>query len=143
MNNMNKILQFGVWSILGLALIIIITFVYWLTSPYRILSFNTGNGTLVNKTVKNGEYLQMHQNSCKYMDIESNINRQYIDSIVYQVPPSTNNRPMGCSEKIEYVYVPKTLPAGNYYLNTVISFSVNPIRKIKYTVISDTFTIVK
>lgn len=143
MKNMNKLIVFFIWFVIITAFSIITTIVYWMAYPYKILSFNDGNGTFIDKTVKADDFLQMRQESCKYKDIVSNINRQFVDGFIHQLTPTNNNRPLGCSSSIEYVYVPKSLAPGDYHLRTVISFEVNPIRTISYTVVTEKFTVIK
>jgi hypothetical protein len=126
--------------LLSLGFIFLLT--YWAIYPYKILEFGKDNGVILNTTVRSGEYLEMQQDFCKYKDLVSYVNRQFIDTIIYQVPESLNRRPLGCHKKIEYVYVPKALPPGDYYISTTISFEVNPIRKIVKTVKTNSFRIV-
>ena len=138
-----RIITIIIWFSLSLSFLTVATFIFWLIFPYKILTFGSENGTFVSKTVRSGEYLEMYQDSCKYINIPSHINRQFIDGIVYQVYPSINNRPMGCSKNIEYIKVPEPLPPGKYFVRTVISFEVNPLRTVSYTVKSEDFIIVK
>lgn len=136
----NKLLIFGI----VLSFIFVFTIAFWWLYPYKVMSFQDGNGTFVSNKVKSGGYLEMHQNSCKYQDLPSSINRQFIDGFLYQVAPSTNNRPLGCRQITELIYVPKALPVDSTYrIRTVISFKVNPIRTVSYTVITEPFTVVK
>lgn len=127
--------------VLGFAAVFLIT--YWMVYPYKVLEFKEGNGTVLTKRVRAGEYVELRQINCKYMPLVSTLNRQFIDSILYQIPLVQANRPVGCSDKIENVPVPKTLPPGDYYINTVISFQVNPIRTVSYTVKTNMFTVIK
>ena len=127
--------------VVAFGLVILITF--WLIYPYKILTFTEGNGTFIETTIKRGEFLQMRQHSCKTMDITSTINRQFVDGIIYQVPTINANRPIGCTQNIEYIFVSEALPYGEYYINTVITFHPNPLRTVSYTVKTEKFTIVK
>lgn len=116
---------------------------YWVVKPYKILEFHDGNGVLVNHVVKSGGYLEIQQNRCKKLNFVSHIDREFIDSIVYQVPLSINDRPVGCYTTPEFVYVPKALPLGRYTLRTTISFKPNPLQTVTYVLTTDEFEIVK
>ena len=135
--------SFFMWGGILTAFALVILVTYWLVFPYKILSFNEGNGTFIDTTVKRGEFLHMHQNSCKYMDIPSTINRQFVDGVIYSIVPTNARRPLGCTENIEYIYIPTELPVGEYYISTLISFPPNPLRTVSYTVKTKKFTIVK
>jgi hypothetical protein len=126
---------------LGFGSIFLILF--WLLYPYNILVFKEGNGTVLNTQVKNGGYLQILQIRCKNIAIPGVIDRQFIDGIVYQVPTFTTNRSIGCTNTIEYVYVPKALPEGTYHIDNTITYKPNPIRTVIYTVRTNNFTVIK
>lgn len=121
--------------------LVIITIIYWLVYPYKILEFGPDNGKLLQTTVKSGDYLEMQQDFCKYKNLISQVDRQFINSIVYQVPVSYNSRPLGCHKKSEFIYVPKALRPGEYHINTTITFYPNPIRKITKVVRTGKFTV--
>lgn len=114
---------------------------YWLFYPYEVLEFYEGNGTLLTETVKSGGYIQMHQVGEKKMDVQGIINRQFIDSIIYQIPTIYTNRPAEKYNRIEYIYIPKAIPPGEIYMVTTISFKVNPIRTIHYKVKTKVFKV--
>jgi hypothetical protein len=116
---------------------------YWWINPYKILTFNAGTGTLVETTVKSGGYLQVRENFCKKGDFTAIVSRMFIDGITYQVPVYTSNRAEGCSEQIEYVYIPKALPAGTYHIEADYSYKVNPIKTVHFKIKTENFIITK
>lgn len=140
---MNKLFIYFTYFSTLLILVSIITLGVWAFYPYKVLEFGPDNGKILQKQVKSGDYLEMQQDYCKYRDIVSHVNRQFINSIIYQVPESLNKRPIGCHRRIEQIYIPKALPPGNYYISTTISFEINPIRKVVLNVKTAQFEIVK
>ena len=138
-----RFLLFFMWLGIVIAFGLIVLVTYWLVYPYNILTFTEGNGTFIETTIKRGDFLRMHQNSCKTIDISSMINRQFVDGVIYQVPTVRANRPMGCTQNIEYIYIPDSLPYGEYYIQTFITFQPNPLRTINYTVRTEMFKVVK
>ena len=129
----------SIFSVIGM----VILFTYWYVYPYKVIEFGKGNETFVESTVHAGGYLQMHRVSCKYTDLPIRVSRQFIDGIVYQVPEFMTNIPKGCHDNIEYVFVPETLPIGDYHINAVLTVRVNPIRTMTFTVKSPVFTVIK
>ena len=139
---MNLLLGLG-WISIVIAIGLVALFGYWFIAPYNILEFKEGNGVFVTSQVRGGEYLSMNQSLCKYSDVPAILNRQFVDGIIYQVPTTISNRQVGCSETVEYVYVPKALPPGKFHIITTISFKVNPIRTKVYTVTTGEFEVIK
>lgn len=116
---------------------------YWLIAPYDVLELKKGNGELTYTEVKSGSYLEMRQVYCKKTNLVSTVDRKFIDGILYQAPQIKASRKVGCYDTIEYVYIPKALPTGTMKLQDTISFKVNPLRTVTYTVETDSFTIYK
>jgi hypothetical protein len=125
------------------AFLFIFILIYWYSYPYKILTFQEGNGDLIETTVKSGGYLRIHQHACKHKDLLSTVDRRFVDSIEYQVPIFAMNSPLGCSDHVELVYIPKALPIGKFHIRTIITYKVNPLRKITYLVQTKEFEIVK
>ncbi len=114
---------------------------YWLIKPYDILTFSEGNGKLLNTTVVSGGYLRIQRNFCKNMPTMAQVSRQFIDSLKYNAHVENSNEPIGCRQDILYIYVPKALPPGKYYVKDTYVYAPNPIRKIVYTLETQSFDI--
>lgn len=143
MKPINNFFYYFAWmGILGLIGIVLIT-TYWYVAPYEVLTFQNGNNVLLEKTVKSGGYLQVKEKYCKKMKLPASVSRKFIDGVVYQVPIYIENRPVGCGEIIEYVYIPKALPAGRYQATIIYTYQVNPLRKMNYELTTEFFDIVK
>ena len=141
--NFNKVFYgFSLFAI-SFCFFIIGLITYWLIYPIKVLEFGPENGIIITKEVKSGEYVEMKQDFCKYVDVISQVDRQFIDSIVYQVPISYNNRPLGCHKKIEYIYIPKALPPGEYHISTTIRIALNPLRTVIRNVQTNKFIIIE
>jgi len=142
---MKKTFYLTAWFTIFSTMAIIFIVVYWLVAPYEVLTFYGNNTelteTTVENTVKSGEYLPVRENYCKNMAFPSTISRTFIDGISYQVPVFVSNRPVGCRESIEYIYIPKAIPPGKYRIETVYSFQVNPLRTVHFTLTTDLFTV--
>lgn len=140
---MNKFFYYTAWIGIVGAIAIIIILTYWFVAPYEVLTFQEGNNVLVEKTIKSGGYLRVKENYCKNMALPALVSRKFIDGVVYQVPVYTENRPTGCDEVTEYVYIPKALPTGTYQATIIYTYQVNPIRKMNYELTTDFFDVIK
>lgn len=142
-NNMerkNLFYQIAMFTIiLGFFLVGLIA--YWLFTPYEILTFGPDNAKLLNPVVKSGGYLRIQRDFCKKMDLVAQVDRTFIDSLKYDAPIDFSNESVGCHKDILYIYIPKALPPGAYYVQDLYTFTPNPIRKIYYTVIIQQFMI--
>lgn len=124
---------------LGTLLILLVT--YWLVAPYTVLTFGKENNILLTKTVKSGGYLQIRRDFCKKVPLTAKISRQFIDSLKYDAHLITSDEPVRCKKDVLYIYIPKALPAGEYYVQDTYTYKVNPVRTIEYTLKSEIFTI--
>lgn len=141
---MKKIFDFFSWLVVVILFLGVLVCIYWQLYPYKILEFKQGNGNILNenKTVKSGDLIRLRQVQCKYLDIGATINRQFIDTLVYQVNTVMTHRPLGCHDSVELVRVPVVLPSGSYRIRTTISYNVNPIRTVSYTIVTEQFNII-
>lgn len=123
----------------GIFLILLVA--YWLVAPYTVLTFGKENNILLTKTIKSGGYLQVQRDFCKKAPLTANISRQFIDTLKYDAPAITSNELVGCRKDILYIYIPKALPAGKYYIQDTYIYKVNPVRTVEYTLKTEVFTI--
>ena len=122
---------------------VVIIVSYWLLAPYTVVTFGGENTKLVETTVKSGGYLHIKQDYCKHSPIPARVSCEFIDGLTYTVPVFNSDREVGCAQRIEYKYIPKALPSGNFKMSCVYSYKVNPIRTVEYTLETDFFTIIK
>lgn len=139
---MNKTAYYIAMGTIFFGIITILFVTFLLVYPYKVIEFQKVDITK-QKTVKSGGYLQVTQNYCKYMNLPAEVSRSFVDNVIYQVPVFTTNRKIGCNSSIEYIYVPKALPAGKYYIETIYRYQVNPLRKIEIKAKTSTFEIIK
>jgi hypothetical protein len=143
MKPVNKFFYYMAWVGIVGAIAIIVILTYWFVAPYQVLTFKEGNNVLVETTVQSGGYLQVKEKYCKKMALPSSVSRKFLDGVVYQVPIYVENRPVGCHEVIEYVYIPKALPTGKYQATIIYTYKVNPLREINYELTTEFFDVVK
>ncbi len=91
-----------------------------------------------------GEYLTYEVSYCRVKCCSPRVNLAFVDGIIYQTP----NEPQpfyeaGCHTKTFLVYIPKALPAGDYYILHNFEFRVNPIRTIDIQARTDQFSVIE
>lgn len=143
MNPFQKLFYYIAWVGIAGAITIILILTYWFVAPYNVVTFQGDNAKLVETTVKSGGYLQIKQDYCKKMALPARVSCEFIDGLTYSVPVYNSDRDLGCAKRIEFKYVPKALSAGNYKLQCVYSYRVNPLRTVEYTLVTGIFTITK
>jgi hypothetical protein len=139
---MNKFFVFFSWIVVSIFFATTVLVFYWEVIPYKVIEFREGNGTILSKKVKVGDSIGIRQNQCKFINIPASVNRQFVDTLVYQVNTVITNRPVGCHDQVEIVDIPKLLPSGLYKIRTIISYKINPVRTINYLVETDAFEVI-
>lgn len=132
--------MFGTIAVAGIMLALGI---FWMLFPYNAITFGEGNGTIINKEVEAGEYLQMRQVYCKSGDYITTVSRSFVDGFIYTAPNVLGKRPNGCHDVIELIYVPKALNPGTYTISTNISYQPNPLRTITLNVTTEKFEVIE
>ncbi|OGO14258.1 MAG: hypothetical protein A2Y53_03890 [Chloroflexi bacterium RBG_16_47_49] len=117
--------------------------IYWMVFPYRVIEWNSDYFPIVTKTATQGGSITFIADYCKYRDMSATISRSFINDIIYTTPESTTQRQTGCHVVNIVVPIPQELPPGNYYIQTVYKYDVNPIRSITLIHNTDQFTVVE
>lgn len=113
------------------AIFLMLVFGYWYFAPYKTIEFNTPEHKVLTPVVAHGEELVYEVDFCKYSEIRPMVFRYFKDGLIYAVPDvmATNNV-TGCSKNVVYLTIPKGLPNGEFVLELVFVYQVNPIREI-------------
>lgn len=98
---------------------------------------------VITPVVNQGGLLIYEIDYCKKTDLMPIVNRQFVDGLVYVLPPSSAAISRGCNKIKNSVIVPRSLPEGVYYLSSTVIYKVNPIRTITYEYRTDKFRVVK
>lgn len=128
---MNRITSVLTYVIIVLAFAGLFVGAFWYMYPYNVITFN-GDFVVKQPMVRQGGYLEYTSSYCKHMDITAIITRSFVDGIVYTTPSSTTNRDAGCHTMGVGINVPEGLPPGEYHIEILFEYRVNPIRTIVY-----------
>ena len=138
---MNKLLPKLAYLIIGVALLLLVLFIYWSIYPYKPLTLSN---IKLNKTeVNRGEHLQVSFDYCKTVDLSADMYITFIDGVIYNTPPQVSNLPKGCGSGVISIYVPRALPTGEFMLKGVFKYKVNPIRSVEANGLTEKFIILK
>jgi hypothetical protein len=141
---MTKVLNFIAFSSIIVAFILLILFGFWEFYPYKVITFSDEYFPVVNKVVPQGGQLQFISNNCKYMDLPAKTSRSLIDDIIYFLPTEVTIMPKtGCNSIVITIDIASTIPPGEYRLQNIYEYQVNPIRQISIIKKTDIFVIVK
>lgn len=126
-----------------MALGIMLLLGFWAFYPYNPVEFKSNVYPVMNEnhTVKHGEILKYEIDYCKYTDQLPVLSKKYIDGIVFETPLGRGIIIKGCHKQIIDNVVPDTLVPGEYYMQIVIDYEVNPIRHIIYVNNTEKFII--
>jgi hypothetical protein len=140
---MSKIQYFLSWSIIVIAILMIAVTSFWLSYPYKPITFLTEPHQVKTQVVKAGDHIAFDFDYCKTMDIGAEVTISFIDGFIYNTTPVPSNIQTGCHNETMQVYVPKAIPAGEYAVGLVYKYKVNPIRTIFVNTKTEKFVVVK
>jgi len=138
-----KLIHWFMFATIAAAGFLLATAIFWLVFPYNAIEFQEGNGQILTKQVKAGDYVKLRQVYCKSGGYITEVSRSYVDGFIYTAPPVLGKRPNGCHDVVELIYVPKALNPGKYAISTNITYHPNPLRKITLNVTTEKFEVIK
>ena len=114
---------------------------YWLfIQPSNVLSNFDGpvivNGDASNKVIA-GKTMLLDRFFCINDDkIKGTVTRTFTNHVVYNLPDTstfTIGKGTGCREKQYVVDVPSVLPTGDYDYNVHITYEINPLKSVTFS----------
>jgi hypothetical protein len=126
-------LLFGVLCVIG----------FWLWYPYNPVTYYDLPYHVEPKIVKSGEELTYSFRYCKNTNLSPDIQRDYVDGIIFRSSNSTSLARAGCGTFYLTETIPTTLPAGNYFLQITIQYHMNPLRTITYVNRTEQFKVIE
>lgn len=136
-----KIFYLGGWISIILAVVILFLVFYWLLFPYNPVKF-IGNIKTTKTVYKVDDIVEYKIKYCKYMNIGTMVSRAFIDGVIYAVPLTHANNPIGCRDQNYSIRIPN-IPEGNYKIRIYYTYEVNPLKSITYMVDSNNFKLYK
>jgi len=140
----NRLYIFASWVTIVMAFLFIALCFFWLFYPYNPATFNALPHKVSPKVVEGGQFITIHVDVCKNMQIAPEISRVFVDGVIYQIPSYiTVDDEIGCRTRKVQIYIPKGLPTGEYHVSTSYRFKVNPIRTVEMQTKSEKFEVVE
>ena len=114
---------------------------YWLTWPYDVMQIKSLTVLTPNSEV--GDLFEYRLDYCKsekYGSLRAEIHHSFVDGLIHNMPIESGPLPPGCAATIVALVIPP-IPEGNYHLEMVRAYQVNPVRKIEVRAVSGIFKI--
>jgi hypothetical protein len=138
---MNKLFQFTAWFTILSAIGLLLLLGYWLLYPYKTIEFKTPF-PVANKVLEGGAYISYKVDYCKHTKVVPTLSKYFVDSLVFEVPEGIAlNNPLGCHTNQVSMYIPRSLPPGEYFIKTVYHYQINPVRAINVIGETEPFTV--
>jgi hypothetical protein len=143
---MNKIKTIYIWACLGIISLGVILYGYWyfIDGEYINIPLTFKTTTIVTdkQTYLKSDPIAIKWDYCKGVNTVSDVSITLTDGIIYFLPSIQSNRSIGCYNDFSVVSkIPDAIPVGDYKLNGVIHFRINPVKNIDYKVESTVFYI--
>lgn len=133
------IFSFGTLAIILITLSVI---GIWTFYPYKTIEFESAYKT--DKTsYYQGEQTFYTVSYCKYTHVTPRLDKHFVDGIVFEALETKAVLDVGCKTVAVPLQIPKTLPPGEYHLEVILEYEVNPIRSIFITNQSNKFTVLR
>lgn len=126
----------------GIIVFIWLVFMFWWLYPYKIVEMKQPYEVLTPE-VKQGEILIYKQDYCKYTSKVPTVQRYFVDGLIYAMAEASPTLKEGCRTNLASILVPRNLPTGKYYMRTIVTYKVNPIRNIIFEFSTDEFRVIK
>jgi hypothetical protein len=138
-----KLFQWIAYFTILAALGLLLLFGYWLLWPYNPVDFKSPIYPILNegKIATQGGILSYQIDYCKNVSQVPVINKKYVDGIIYETPQGRGVIYQGCRVQQVDNVVPLNLLPGEYFMQVVIDYQVNPIRHIIYNNRTEGFNI--
>lgn len=129
------------WLVLGFVAFSL----FWPVRTLEIQGYDDSHPVVVTETViARGQPVKYVLNFCKYTNIPATVHRTLIDGQIITLAPTVGLLPTGChSANVQTAVIPTTINPGEYYLDVVVSYQINPFR-VEYIHYKTTnFTVIK
>jgi len=116
--------------LLAISLIALGVVTFWLVYPYKVIEIKGSEFKVENKVVRRGDVIRFTSDYCKYMDIASTITRIFSNGVLFYTNPITSGAKKGCGTATISVKIQDELSPGEYEIQNIYQYKVNPIRVI-------------
>ena len=136
---LNLISYLTIFSAIGLITLVVV----WMTFPYKTITFVSPTFKILTPTVKQGQLVKFVNNSCKHINLPATTTRIFQNDLIYYLPETKTDAPVGCHNDIISVKIPDELPPGHYFIKNMYQYQVNPIRTISITHDTEDFLVIE
>ncbi len=111
---------------------------FWLVYPYNPLTIN--NVETHTKVTQAGGLFEYSVDFCKHTDLPAKLDKTFVDGIVFHLPQAYIDGDEGCRTDNVIMEVPEFFD-GEYHVEVLLTYQVNPIRKEIVKVETDKFIV--
>jgi hypothetical protein len=138
----DKLISYGIGIILITGMLVILFYAWLMFYPFKVAEFKEGSWQTIKQSYKQGEVFTYRIKYHKYYNIPSTVIRSFEDGMVYQLPVTQSNNPIGEADFINMsVEIPKQLPPGKYIMRMTIIYKLNAFRDEVHSVQTNQFTV--
>lgn len=123
---------------LGALLGIIVFYLFW---PHNPLEIKSPVKTLTEE-VDAGEVVFVEFNFKKNTEVRPDISLSIVDGVIFNIPEYSPINPVGETEgKVVGITIPASVPCGEYHLEWVARYHMNPLRTVEVPYESEPFRV--
>ena len=119
------------------------TIAYWLLKDYHIIDWNISKFEMQKEEYRAGEPLTFRTAFCKRGHYEAELIYHVEDGVTYLLPRQVTKSDEGCQDFVSSTFITPNIEPGTYKITAIITYQVNPIRKVSYYMESNEFKIIQ
>lgn len=129
---------------LGVISLLAISILFLTFYPTQVIKPNVQPYKVLTPNVRIGESLIYVVDACKYIDVQSEVSRTFIDAknkTQYPAIIGKNSIHKGCDKTPVSVTVPNYLIPGEYFMTLDVTYKLNSFQDRQYSFTTDTFMV--
>ena len=134
---MNKVSNVAV-LILSAILGIILYLAFW---PTQVMKPNIQPYKISQSVIEAGQVIYFTADYCKFKPLPARVNRSIIDTNIIFLAETVTNLDTGCKKANTFVLIPLNTPPGTYYIQSTLTYRLNPIHEVSYRLVTEKFEV--
>ena len=122
-------------------IILLIVILYLAFYPIRVMKPNVQPYKINQSKIEAGETIYFTADYCKFRPLPARVNRSIVDTTVLYLAETTTNLETGCKKVNSPVLIPLNTPPGIYYIQSTLSYRLNPLHEVHYRLITEKFEV--
>lgn len=115
-----------------------------LVNPPLVINSDPANLEVMKNEYRANEMVLARLDFCKNRELVARVQWHLVDTYLTIFPARESSLPVGCEDVIiELERIPEEAHAGQYYIEGTVTYKINDLREMVYTLKTETFSVVE